>query len=746
MIQYVIILILFIIGVLSTYLIFKKLKFIEFLGYSIFFSILFIPLVLINLSFIFDILPSISLLIIVSLITLGIVILFLKLRKIKLYSFKINKLHKILILFIFIITIFSFFYYNNSVYYLSLTSYMQKGETNCFYMLTFALDNNLDHLVSTDTPYDILSTPANSMFTSFLHPILSFNSFKFMYVIFQILLFIFTFLLIDYLLNRQLKLKNKSKNKFLVKLINKKVIPIFIALFAIFNPFNLYIEVLDRNFMALVVGIIFVYTLFVHKDKIILHAIIYGVLSGLGLRFLPLIFIIPVVIVYWKNKIPIKKIVLFLFIAFIIFGFNIPHLKYHGFNSVGETENYILLSKTALTNWLRTPNVAFPNLIYLSFLMLNNFGYFISLIILFGIFRLIRESKINFAIYSSVFILTLITLSIQRDFLESEKIRIIVMSFISLYVFLAYGIIEIIELIKREKFKFILPVLFVFLILFSLVNIFSFANFDADQRFYSRKLLYQKDNPIYNEYTKLKLTKIGFFPGYNKLGNKLNLKRKLLEQDSVLSNVLSNPKLNEYLNDKSIKLNDPKLGVNLETNLEYHIIKINFENLVSKHYDAVIVIDESKMADQIIFLDYSSELFDIYYKEFDVSWQNEKLPMVVFPKFSDTIYLDELYLDLNSFISYDSDELGFNYINSIHYKFYPESIEFAKQSSMITLPNFDDLNEITIKIPKNFKIVIRNWFVNGANAQPYKIDSWVISIKENNPQIEFWHNEPESYI
>ena len=103
-------------------------------------------------------------------------------------------------------------------------------------------------------------------------------------------------------------------------------------------------------------------------------------------------------------------------------------------------------------------------------------------------------------------------------------------------------------------------------------------------------------------------------------------------------------------------------------------------------------------------------------------------------------------IDLNSFISYGEDELGFLRINAINYIFYPNSHNTAKGSGIFALPNFNKNNQINIKIPIDSKIIIRNWFINGANGQPFKIDSWKIWIENNEPKIKFQYNEPESYI
>jgi hypothetical protein len=723
MIQLIVLFLLFIVGYLFTKIIFTKLNFIETLGYTIFFSILIVPLILINLNFLFGVKSSVWIIILISVILLGLEIIFIKFKNLKfkkLFDFNIRE-DRLILFFLFLVIVFSFFYYNNSVYYLSLTSFIERGESNCFYMLTFALQPDLSQNAVSVTPYDILSTPGNSMFTSFVHPILNFNSFRFMYVIFQGLLFLFMYLFIKYMTK-------------------KKWSSIIIALFAIFNPFSLFIEVLDRNFMVIVLSVILFYSVYKFKDKVWVHAIIFGVLLGTGLRFLPLIFLLPVSMIYFKQKISPKKYLLFLVVAFICFAYNIPHLKYHGLNSIGETQNYFGLVKTAFSSWIRTPFIPFPNLIYIIMQMLNYFGYIVSTIVLFGIYDSFRRRKHEFLVFSLVFMLPLLSLSIQRDFLETPKLRIIIMSFVSVFLFLGYGLDYIVKMWNKNKLSIAIRFGFILLFIFMMVTMFSTAFFEIDQRFYDRKFLYQSESQSYYEFIRKQSSYVQMIPGYNNLGNKLDLVRKSKEQEAVLYNVYNRPMISEYLFSQGVS--KPILPV--RSNIEFVNVKINFEDIVMNQDKAVFISNE----DSDVFIDFSEEdnLFDVYYNEFDVSWQSKMLPLVVFPKFSDTLFLDEIYLDLNSFISYGEDELGFDRINSINYMFYPQAKKFAYETGMLGFPTTTTTNEIILRVPTTTTIIIRNWFINGANSQPFRIDSWVIDSDELNSNVEFQLNEPENYI
>ena len=709
-------------GYLFSILIFNKLNFKELFGFTLLFAISLSSLVLANLIFFLNLSSNPYLLLEINFILISLVLFLMYKKQINIYIPKFKKTDLVFSLFILIIVIFSFFYYNNSVYHLSLTSYLEKGETNCFYMLAFALQPSLEDKLATKTPYDILSTPGNSVFVSPMHLFFDYNTFKYIYIIFQVLLFIFTYLIIKFL----------TKSSFFSYIT---------SLFAIFNPYILSIEVLDRNVMALVVSTILFFSIFKYKKKYFLHGLLYGLVSGLGLRFLPLVFIIPIFILYFKEKTKVWNYLFFIIIAVLCFAYNFPHLNYHGLNTLGESKSYFSLAIFAFTKWLRTPFVPYPNLFYILIQIISYFGYFISSIVILGFIRLFKKSKINTLIYSLIFLIPFFTLTIQRDFIEMPKNRIILMSFLPIFIWFSFGLISLTQAFRFIRFrKNIIYFSIIFFILFGFINVVKQINFSEENEFYNRKFLYQTETNSYYNFQKQQLSKIKLFPYFKRLGNKIKFPRKKLEEKAVIYNLIQRKSLSNFYQEKNYDFNIQKP---IETNDEYVKVSINFDNLVTNLSNAIKFSRENNL-----FIDFENkeELIDVYYKEFNISWQNEKLPLTVFTKHSDSIFLNEIYLDLNSFISYSKDEFGFHKINSINYNFYPESKDFALKSSMSALPSLDNSNSVTLNIPRNHKIIIRNWFINGANAQAFKIDSWVIDVSKDEPSIQFLYNEPESYI
>jgi len=720
------------VGYLTTKTFFNKSNFIETLGYTLFFSVLIVPLIVTILNFTFGIDYKLAYILFISIILIIIYCVRFKITKVPLNNFlpkKIKNKGIIVLLILFVILTFSYFYYNNSVYYLSLASYIEKGESNCFYMLAFALQQESKDLLATDNVYDILTTPGNSIFTASFHTFFGSSSFKFMHLIFQSLAFLFIFLLVNHFTG-------------------KYIISVITALFSIFNPYMLSLEVLDRNFFVLVIAVILFYTLFKYKDKIVLHGLLLGVISGLGLRFLPLVFIVPILIYYFSQHKKLKDYAIFFLLFLVLFSFNIPHLKYHGLNSIGETESWFSIATMAFTKWLRTPFIPYPNIFYYSMNIIRYFGYFILSIIILGLFYLYKKSKIKLLIFSSIFIIPFFTLSIQRYVLESAKTRIIIMSFLSLYIFFAYGLLYLYNNSKnKKKFCFsILSLIVIIFLLFGFVNLIKKFNFMQDESFYDKKFLYQKETPEYYQFLKERFSKINILPGYSILGNKLNLFRKMNEEKAVIYNILNRDSLHGYKTNVVGNIErelDRKKNDFFNTD-NYVILKIDFDKLTENSGNAVSVSNNANN----LFVDFQNEknLLDIYYKELDVSWQQKVLPLVVFPMAPDMYMTNEIYLDLNSFISYGIDEFGFEKVNSINYYFYKDSYDYAADTGMTAIPSKDIESEILIRIPVNSKIVIRNWFVNGANAQPFKIDGWIITLKEGEPLVKFYYNEPESYI
>ena len=184
----------------------------------------------------------------------------------------------------------SFFHYTNTEFLLSLASYVQNRETKCFYMQTFKFVGELNTGISgveIRSMYEVISTPGNALFTAGLMPALGVHSFHCLYVCFQVLLFLFVFLLARFLFE-------------------KTWLALLTGLFAVLNPYSCRVEVLDRNAMAYALSAALLYLVVAHRERHLLHGLLYGIVAGVGLRFLPLTLLIPVGIFYLSGRVRMR--------------------------------------------------------------------------------------------------------------------------------------------------------------------------------------------------------------------------------------------------------------------------------------------------------------------------------------------------------------------------------------------------------------------------------------------------------
>ncbi|MFH1045351.1 MAG: hypothetical protein V1727_00115 [Candidatus Omnitrophota bacterium] len=632
-----------------------------------------------------------------------------------------------------LVAMFSSYYYSDKESLLSLGSYLFKGDAKCFYMQTFETVRGLVPYLNdkhpANNPYGIIGTPGNILFTSTFVSIFGLYGFKILYVLFSCLLFIFI-----YLITR--------------KLLASEIIALVTALFALFNPYALSIEVLDRNVMALSISAILVYLILQHRSKIFLHGLVFGVLAGTGLRFLPLLFAIPIVILYYKERLNFKNYLVFICAFIITFTFNLPHLYYHGFQSLGETASSLSLIKKAFTEWQRTPFLSFPNLLFYIFNILNYFGYLVCGVILAGIFNFWRKDKRLFLALSSLFFCSLFILSYQRNWIEQDKCRILISSILPLYICFAYGL----DIIFAKKYSFKKCLLIIICLLAPVIfaRTVSKINFKQDEGFYKRRFLYQTESLNYYSLARGFLSGVEISPNYRRLFDKLNLKNKRAEEGIIFKNIfakgglLNSGKFKDIYREwvEQYPFNDKRSPISLSKN--YNYIKIDFEKLAIEPVNAIKKVGYSDIC--AINFEAKDNLFDVYYAGLNVSWQEQMLPVCVFLRKEEIECLGKLYIDLNAFIGLNKDQTGFDLV-------YPVSIEAAGGLKKTVLgeeiesfPLFSEQNAMIFKIPQDLRIVIRNWFINEKGV-PYKVDSWCIKTDEKgNYKAEFYYNEPESYL
>lgn len=722
-------------GVLASKYFLRKADFLARVGIVIFFSLAVVPFISLNYSLFCGKYISDKLVTVVSLVTIAFFAFLQFLSRDKTEN-KVslpenNDKQGMLVLFICLLcALFSFYYYSNREFLFSLGSYLIKGDAGCFLMQTFKTYGPLNPGKIPDLKiYEIICTPGNILFTSAILPILKLCSFKAVYVLFNCMIFIFVYLIIN-------------------KLVKNRIVGIAAALFSVLNPYMLSVEVLDRNVMAFAVTAVLFYLILEHPKEIFLHGLVFGILSGLGLRFLPFLFVIPVCILYFFREFGLKNLIIFFCAFFVTFTFNIPHMFFQGLNSLGETQSTPALISFMLKNWFRTPFLPFPNIIFYLLNIFSYFGYLVSGLILLGALRSFRLDKKIFYACFSWFAAVLFVLSYQRNWLESDKARIMLEAFLPLCVFFAYGLEEVFRN-RRNVRKYVLfiacclvPVLF--------VRLCSDLEFNQDQDFFKKKYLYQRENRAYYLLTKRKLENVKLYPDYARLFQKLEIKDRPKEESLILSKLFPKGSFPEkdkfkvfYLDWQRYFYGSGK-GVPEKSTQEYVYLRINFDKLSRDLNLKIEVLERADIC--AIDLEDEENLFDVYYADLETSLQNEVLPVCVILNKDEINFLGRFYIDLNAFVSFGKDDGSFDRINSVNFKAESFSQKKAFDSGMGSFPLVTEGTSVTLRVPKDLEIVIRNWFINEKGA-PYKIDSWRLKhAAGRNWKAEFFYNEPESYL
>ncbi len=601
--------------------------------------------------------------------------------------------------------------------WLQLSSYLARGEAECFYMQSFAFVQDLNPGADPQRvrdAYDILSTPGNAVFTAGWLPILGDHTFRFLHAAFVLLGFLFTVLLV-----------RRWTNTGAAALAGA-------ALYL--SPYVLSIEVLDRNMLALALSPVLLWAVIEHPRKALLHGWLFALVAGSGLRFLPLVFAVPVALFYVRGRVPPRTWATFAVVAAACFAFNLPHLGFHGLHSLGESQPLPALSSAGLA---RTPFVPHPTgVLYLRLLLASLGGVGFGLIAA-GLDRDWREDRWRTLGLAAMIVPVLAVLALQRDWIESDKARILVMAGLPLAAWGAAGIVALGT--RRGR---ILAVV-VALLTPPLGGALAKVQGVADEGLYERKPLYQRERPAYLALTVEHVAHVGLLPDYARLFDKLDwahkaaearvIGRTLFGSDPAASN---NPWVARWLSAEQLAeradaptVADPAGWVDLTIDLEMLGV------------DPALAVRSVPASGSRVFVDLAEpeRLLDVYFKAVDVSWQGQQLTVTALP-LRDT--LGELHLDLNAFAGFGPDEHGFERVNLVQLRVLRAD---PRPGAMTALPQADDDPVITVRVRGDRRVLLRNWFVNVHKGTPQRVDGWVIP-NPRKPEARFFYGEPESYL
>jgi len=626
---------------------------------------------------------------------------------------------------------FSFMYYNDTEFLLSLASYLQRGEAKCFPMQTFKLLADLNPGApdaAVREIFSMISTPGNALFTAGAWPLFGMAAFRVLYATTGVLLFIFVYLL----------------------LIRAKIHPLAAGaagLFAAFNPYSLSVEVLDRNQLSFMLSAVLFYTVQAFPKKNLLHGWLWGLAAGVGLRFLHLTLLAPVIVLYLWRKAKWSDYAWLLLGGVVAFAFNVPHLPYQGLHALGETDSFWTMLAAAVTVGARTPLVPYPNGIYYPLNLLNHWGIVVSALTLFGLgAAFVRDRRQAVALLLIILPIYLV-LAAQRDWLENDKLRIILMGLLPLSLFLGEGLAA---LFVRQR-RLLRWGLFAAAVGVTVAAQWGLARVDGspDERTYVRKPVYQRETPAFVAFYRGQFAARQWLPNYRRLAWKTYFTDKRREERSVAARLFPPaeaerdrmyPWLAEWASRKK-----PAPDISPAEAEEYVNLAVDFEKLATDMDRAVSLTDGRE--DFFIDLENQEELLDIYYHAADVSWQTPPLPIVALIDNEELAATHRLRIELNALASTGQDEYGFEIINPIHFLLRPELRRAAGETGARGLPTLHRRPVLVFRLPKDLLVEVRYWVVSGVNGTPHRVDSWRIALDDKGcPRAEFFYQEPESYL
>lgn len=619
--------------------------------------------------------------------------------------------------------LFTWLHHNHNELWLSLGSYLQTDKAKCFYMQTLSFVPELNAGRDPEMvrrAYGIISTPGNSLFTSAWMAVLGPRSFQFLHAGFHVLLFLFGSLLLR-------------------RWTGSVVVAAVVSSFAILCPYSLWIEVLDRNVYVFALTPALLYTLEVHKERALLHGLLLGLVGGLGLRFLPLVFIGSAALLYLHWRQPWRRWALMMLGVVLAFAFELPHLQYHGFESMGETQ-----AVPGLLQLMRTPYMPYHNAVYYLLLTVSWLGWLLSALVVYGAGRTAREHPWRFGALAIMVVLPLVVMAGQRDWIEYDKTRIYIMSLWPLLAFLAVGLRGLMSKEGWGKRGIALAV--------SLVVVLA-ADFglrvpelSADTSSLERKPVYQRESPAYIGFLRSEFAPSGPLPYYGGMLDKLQWRRKHAEAQLVAASLVAgaeSPWIDRWLEPADLEAPAP-LGPP-EGQDAFLDLAIDMERLVTEPAAAV----STGAGEGRVLVDYSDpkRIFDIHHKQVAVSWQEQPLPVTVLAQRPDVQTLRTLTLDLNAFVTLEEDELGFQKVNMVAHQIFPERRQQGIATAMTALPWMDDDPVVRLRVPVDMRVVIRNWLVNPGEGVPHRIDGWeIVPDGAGGVSTRFFFGEPESYL
>ncbi len=596
-------------------------------------------------------------------------------------------------------------HHHHADFLIGVASYLGTGETECFYMQTFSLFEPLNpgrENPAMDVLFGIASSPGNTAFTTPLLSILGPGTFRFVHAAFAALLALFTWSIL-----RRWGLRPAVAGAW--------------TLAAVFNPGVLFIEVLDRNFIALVLSLALFHALCFLPRRHLLHGLLFGLCAGAGLRFLGLLYVVPMLLLKapWR---PTQKSWLILVGGFFAaFAFNLPHLPHHGLHSLGETSSVVDLAVEAARWGRRTPFLPLNVGPYYVVQAVGSLGLMWIALVFAGAAKGLEERPRQVVAALLFLVLPLLVLSTQRDWLQVDKTRIGVAGYLPLLLLPA--------LAMQARLRVLLISLGLALVVG--VTAARLAG-PVDPTAYARHPVFQRETPAWAEHARAHFAKLSVLPDFGRLFLKSEHARKRVEEQVVADRLFprtDTPVHRWLFGDRRLELPEARLGG------DFVDLCIDLDKLVTDP-DGALCEGGAPLVD----LSDPEGRLDVHFKQARVSWQDELVGVAVLPG-SEIEALGELYIELNALTSFGQDDLGFEQVDVVSHAV-PVRPSAAPPSALTALPWPEQGPTVVVRVPADLRVLVRWWLVDGVTGQPHRVESWSLE----GGRAVFHPLEPESYL
>jgi hypothetical protein len=627
-------------------------------------------------------------------------------------------------------------WYTRAGFLFSMASFLQNGEADCFHRqaMRFVRDLNpgLERL-PVDVIYSIPSSPGNAVFTGAAMQIFGPATYHALYVAFLVLLFLFVYLLVQ-------------------RLVENRAVAVAVGLFAALNPYVLWVEQLDRNVMAFALSAVLIHALIAHPGRPVLHGLLFGITAGVGLRFLPITFLLPIAVIYLQRRAPHKEWGLLLLTATLTFAFNLPHLEYHGFHALDTNDTFLELMAIAAMG-SRSPYLPHPNVVFYLLNTLSYMGCLAAGLALVGLVRLYRRDRWLVGALVLLVLPTYTVLLAQRDWLEVDKPRIFITVLLPFMICLGVGLAALLDSASR---RWAIPGLVLACgLLWTGERGLRVLQGTVDEPLYDKRMLYQPETRAYGDHLRRHFAPFGLFPNYRRLYQKLDLSRKQLEEQLVTHTLLEASTFEKVTQNPWILDNiHPTPPPELALSEEMVNIGIDLEHLVDPSVSAVALLPDHK---DPFFVDFGSDaLPTAVHADVAVSWQREPLQVSVLPQAREVGVLGEIYVELNEFRPVGDDAIMA--ISDINGRVEPPEPYSTELLSPVALPAgsaafpariVDGDTVIVLRVPANTKVIVRNWILRAGIGIPFRADTWRVHMPTTAggwPWLEFYYSEPEGYL